>query len=163
MELHVFLAVLVAAALHATWNAMVKSGGDPLLSITHMAMAGFVLSGVGLLFVKVPEAAAWPWLIGSIILHTGYRFALINMYRVGDMGQVYPLARGAAPFLTAVLTLALIGEWLNLFGYLGIALLGVGVVLLSLKGDRLGGVDRKAASAALLTSVWISAYSFTDG
>lgn len=163
MEFHVFLAVLAAAAMHAGWNAMVKGGGDPLQSIAHMAIAGVVTSGIGLMFVPVPIAAAWPWLLVSVVLHTGYRYALINMYRLGDLGQVYPLARGAAPFLTAVISFAWIGEHLSPVAYFGIGALGCGVILLSLKGGRLGALDGKAASAALATSLWISGYSFADG
>lgn len=163
MDIAVFLAVLLAAALHAVWNAMVKGGGDPLLSITHMAMAGIVFAAAGLPFVPAPALAAWPWLLLSVILHTGYRLALVKMYSRGDMGQVYPIARGAAPFLTAIITFALIGEQLGLPGYTGIVLLGVGVALISLKGSRLGNLDTAAVSAALATSAWISAYSFADG
>jgi drug/metabolite transporter (DMT)-like permease len=149
--------------MHAGWNAVVKGGGDPLLSIAHMAIAGSVTAGLGLLFVPVPMAAAWPWLIASVVLHTGYRYALIKMYSLGDLGHVYPLARGAAPFLTALITLAWIGERLAAIGYLGIAALGIGVALLTLKGGRRGGLDANAAGAALITSLWISAYSFADG
>lgn len=163
MDLTVFLAVLLAAALHAVWNAMVKGGGDPLLSITHMAFAGCVFAGIGLAFVSVPTPAAWPWLLLSVFLHAGYRVALVKMYSRGDMGQVYPIARGAAPFMTALVTFFLIGEQLGRTGYAGILALGLGVALISLKGSRLGDLDRGAVLAALATSVWISGYSFADG
>jgi drug/metabolite transporter (DMT)-like permease len=163
LTLTIFLAVLAAAALHAVWNAMVKGGGDPLQSLTHMALAGLLFASFGLFFVAVPRAEAWPWLLLSVALHTGYRLALVQMYRLGDMGQVYPIARGSAPFLTALIAFAVIGESLGAFGYAGIALLGVGVALLSLKGGRQGGIDAKAAGAALFTSLWVSAYSFADG
>jgi hypothetical protein len=68
MELHVFLAVVLAAALHASWNAIVKGGGDPLLTMTHMAFAGLVLSAAVIPFVPAPTSAAWPWLILSVLL-----------------------------------------------------------------------------------------------
>ncbi len=142
---------------------MVKGGGDPLLSITHMAFSGFIFAGVGLAFVDAPSPDAWPWLLLSVFLHAGYRVALVKMYSRGDMGQVYPIARGAAPFMTAMVTLLLIGERLGPGGYAGIFALGLGVVLISLKGSRLGDLDRGAVTAALATSVWISAYSFADG
>lgn len=163
LDIWVFLAVLLAAALHAVWNAMVKGGGDPLLSITHMAMAGIVFAAIGLAFVPAPAMAAWPWLMLSVVLHTGYRLALVKMYGRGDLGQVYPIARGAAPFMTALVTFLLIGEQLGVAGYAGIIALGVGVALISLKGSRLGGLDTAAVTAALATSAWISAYSFADG
>lgn len=163
MDIAVFFAVLLAAALHAVWNAIVKGGGDPLLSITHMAIAGIIFASIGLFFVPLPATSALPWLFLSVVLHTGYRLALVKMYARGDMGQVYPIARGAAPFMTALVTYLLISEKLGPAGYAGIIALGIGVALISLKGSRLGDLDRAAVTAALATSAWISAYSFADG
>jgi drug/metabolite transporter (DMT)-like permease len=163
MDAFVFIAVLAAALLHASWNAWLKGGGDPFLSVSHTAMMAALVSGSLLPFVAFPIAAAWPWLIASAVLHTGYRFALIQMYRAGDLAQVYPIARGAAPLMTASVTALAIGEQLTVNGYAGIGLLTTGVFLLSLKGGRLGGLDRRAAGAALLTSLWITGYSFVDG
>lgn len=163
MELHIFFAVLLAAALHATWNAFVKGGKDPFLSLTHMSLAATVVMGIAVCFVSPPKAAAWPWICASILFHLGYRLALAAMYRIGDMGQVYSIARGTAPFLTALVTLLLAGERLGTFGYTGICLLGLGVTLISLKGSRLSGLDPKAVLAALTTSAWICGYTYADG
>jgi drug/metabolite transporter (DMT)-like permease len=163
MDLHVFLAVLAAAALHAGWNALIKGSGDPFLTTAHMSMCVLLAITPLLLMVSVPIAAAWPWLVASAILHAAYRFSLIATYRAGDLAQVYPMARGAAPLATAVVTLALIGEALGWTGYLGIACLASGVAMLSLRGDRLGNLDARAAGLALLTALLISAYTFVDG
>jgi drug/metabolite transporter (DMT)-like permease len=90
--------------------------------------------------------------------------ALIESYRAGDMGQVYPIARGSAPLMTAVVTTALVGERLGLAGWGGIILLVAGVMLLSLRGGRdLTRLDRKAVGFALFTAVTICAYSVVDG
>ena len=62
----------------------------------------------------MPEAAAWPWLIASVIIHLGYFAALIEAYRAGDLGQVYPIARGSAPLMTAAASLVFVGERLSL-------------------------------------------------
>lgn len=163
MELHVFLAVLTAAALHACWNAIVKGGGDPFISTAHMTIWAVGLSTSLLAFVPFPKPETWLWLVLSAVLHGGYRAALIGMYRHGDLGLVYPIARGAAPLMTAIVTLVLIDERLRPAGYLGIACLALGVLLLSLRGGRLGGIEPKAVGLALLTATFITGYSFVDG
>jgi drug/metabolite transporter (DMT)-like permease len=93
-----------------------------------------------------------------------YFAALIESYRAGDMGQVYPIARGSAPLLTAAGSALLIGERIGWAAWAGILLLAAGVVLLSLRGGRdLASLDRRAVGFALLTAVTICAYSLVDG
>jgi drug/metabolite transporter (DMT)-like permease len=99
-----------------------------------------------------------------VLIHLVYFAALIESYRAGDMGQVYPIARGSAPLMTAVATTAFIGERLGLLGWCGILLLAAGVLLLSLRGGRdLARLDRTAVGFALFTAVTICAYSVVDG
>jgi drug/metabolite transporter (DMT)-like permease len=112
----------------------------------------------------LPGAAAWPWLIASILIHIFYFAGLIESYRTGDLGQVYPIARGAAPLMTAIMTTMFVGENLGAAGWTGIVLLTAGVLLLSLRGGRgLATLDRKAVGFALFTAVSICAYSVVDG
>ena len=93
----VFLAVIAAAAMHASWNALVKVRTDRFASISITAL-GMALVAVPVLpFVDVPHAAVWPWIVASVIIHVGYRLFLIMAYNAGDLAQTYPLARGAAP------------------------------------------------------------------
>jgi drug/metabolite transporter (DMT)-like permease len=114
--------------------------------------------------VGLPAWAAWPWVLASVAIHLVYFTALIESYRAGDMGQVYPIARGSAPLMTATVTSALLGERLGLAGWLGIVLLAAGVLLLSLRGGRdLAKLDRRAVGFALFTAVTICAYSVVDG
>jgi drug/metabolite transporter (DMT)-like permease len=108
MELHVFLAVLGAAMMHAGWNAVVKGGTDPFTSVTQVSLFS---GGIALCFLplaEVPAAEVWPWLAASAAIHTLYRFMLIGAYRAGDMAQVYPIMRGAAPLMTMLATALLI-------------------------------------------------------
>jgi drug/metabolite transporter (DMT)-like permease len=99
-----------------------------------------------------------------VVIHLVYFAALIESYRAGDMGQVYPIARGAAPLMTAVATTGFVGERLGLPAWCGIILLALGVTLLSLRGGRdLARLDRKAVGFALFTAVTICAYSVVDG
>ncbi len=99
-----------------------------------------------------------------MLVHLGYFAALIESYRAGDMGQVYPIARGSAPLMTAAATTLFLGERLGLLGWCGIVLLVAGVMLLSLGGGReLARLDRKAVGFALCTALTICAYSVIDG
>ena len=128
MENFVFLAVLFAAACHAGWNALIKIGLDPLSTTTLIALGSAVVGLVCLPFAGMPAAAAWPWLIASAIIHLFYFAALIEGYRSGDLGQVYPIARGSAPLMTAAASAAFVGERLSLMGWSGIVVLAGGVL-----------------------------------
>jgi drug/metabolite transporter (DMT)-like permease len=164
LENIVFLAVLFAAACHAGWNALIKIGLDPLSTTTLISIASAVVALTLLPLVGLPAWAAWPWLIASAVIHLFYFAALIEAYRTGDLGLVYPIARGSAPLLTATVTTLFVGENLSLVGWTGVAALAAGVLLLSAHGGRdLVKIDRRAVGFALMTALTICAYSVADG
>jgi drug/metabolite transporter (DMT)-like permease len=164
METFVFAAVLFAAACHAAWNALIKVGLDPLSTTTLISIGSGLVALALLPFVGIAAAAAWPWLIASVVIHLFYFAALIESYRTGDLGQVYPIARGSAPLMTATVTTAFVGEKLSLAGWVGIVALVAGVFLLSARGGRdLARIDRRAIGFALFTALTICAYSVVDG
>ena len=158
-----FLAVLGAAMMHAGWNAVVKGGTDPFTSVTQVSLFS---GGIALCFlplVEVPAAVAWPWLTASAAIHTLYRFMLIGAYRAGDMAQVYPIMRGAAPLLTVLATALLIGERVSALGMAAVAALSLGVLLMSLRGGRVGGFEGRAVAMALLSAASTCGYTLADG
>ena len=164
MENLIFLAVLFAALCHAGWNALIKVGLDPLSTTTLISIASGVVALVLLPLVGLPAWAAWPWLVASVIIHLGYFAALIEAYLTGDLGQVYPIARGSAPLMTATATTLFVGEKLSGIGWGGIVALVAGVFLLSARGGReLVKVDRRAVGFALMTALTICIYSVVDG
>lgn len=164
MDPFVFAAVLVAAACHASWNAFLKLRLDPFRTVALIAVASAIVALPMLPIVGLPPAAAWPWLIASLILHLGYYIGLTEAYRTGDMGQVYPIARGTAPLFTAGMSTIFLGERLGLIGWSGIVVLVLGVLLISLHGGRdLARLDRRAVGFALFTAVTICGYSLVDG
>ncbi|MGA8693724.1 MAG: EamA family transporter [Xanthobacteraceae bacterium] len=164
MESFVFVAVLFAAACHAGWNALIKVGLDPLSTTTLIAIGASAVSLVCLPLAGMPARPAWSWLAASAIIHLLYFAALIESYRTGDLGQVYPIARGSAPLMTAMVSAAFVGEHLSLLGWSGIATLAAGVLLLSARGGHdIVQLDRRAVGYALLTALTICAYSVTDG
>jgi drug/metabolite transporter (DMT)-like permease len=164
MDAFVFAAVLFAAACHAGWNTSIKRGLDPLATTVAISLGAALVSLFALPVVGLPAREAWPWVLASIVVHLFYFGALIESYRTGDMGHVYPIARGAAPLMTATVTTWFVGERLGLVGWLGIVLLAAGVLLLSLRGGRdLAKLNRRAVGFALFTAVTVCAYSVVDG
>jgi drug/metabolite transporter (DMT)-like permease len=164
MDTLVFAAVLFAAACHAGWNASIKRGLDPLATTVAISLGAALVSLFASPAVGLPAPEAWPWVLASIAIHLAYFAALIESYRTGDMGQVYPIARGAAPLMTATVTTLFLDERLGLIGWLGIAVLAAGVLLLSLRGSRdLAKLNSRAVGFALFTAVTVCAYSVVDG
>ncbi len=159
-----FLAVLVAAMMHAAWNAFVRVGLDRFSSILLLSMTQSGLALVLLPFTPLPAPAAWPWIAAASVLHTGYKLFLIRAYQHGDLTQVYPLARGAAPPVVAVGGIVLFGEHLEPTGWAAVALIAGGVALMACRGGAgLGRLPPKALGYALATAGFVAAYTLADG
>src|SRR6266508_1090886 len=164
MDPFVFAAVLFAAACHASWNALLKIRLDPFAINALITVACGVIELATLPFVGIPVLASWPWIVGSVILHLCYYIGLTEAYRTGDMGQVYPISRGAAPLMTALTATTVLGEKISVLGWIGILALVSGVFLLSARGGRdLARIDRRAIGFAFFTAVTICGYSLVDG
>jgi drug/metabolite transporter (DMT)-like permease len=164
MDSFVFAAVLAAAAMHAGWNAVLKVRLEPFLAMTLITGCAGIVAIPLLVVFGWPRLEAWPWLIGSVVLHLAYYIALTEAYRRADMGQIYPIARGGAPLLTAGASLLVVGEPIALQAAIGIAVLAGGVALMSLRGARQHEpLDPAAIGFALATAVIICGYTLVDG
>ena len=164
MPLSVFLTVLLAAALHAGWNAVVKVRLDPFLAMTLITAACSVIAAPLLVVTSLPRSEAWPWIIASIVIHLGYYVFLAQAYRLADMSQVYPIARGAAPLMTGMTSLVFVRDPITLGGAIGIACLAGGVLLISVRGQRrLAAPAPTAILYALATAATICGYTIVDG
>src|SRR5262249_29702333 len=120
MDLFVFLAVLAAAAFHAGWNALLKLNLEPMVATSLVAAASGIVAVPFAVVVGLPSAAAWPYVLASVAIHIVYYVALAQAYRFGDLGQVYPIARGAAPLMTAILATLWLDEGLGSYGWAGV-------------------------------------------
>ena len=155
--------VLVAALLHATWNTLIKFSGERLLVIACMDSVAllFVIVAVG--FVSLPPLDIWPWIAASALFELLYRYLLIQAYRVGDLGLVYPLMRGLSPLVVLALTLIFAGEVLSTQQIVGILLIPFGMLCLLWQG---GGGERLPWSmlpVVALIGLCIGCYTFLDG
>lgn len=166
MTLSVALAVLLAALLHASWNAMIKGGSDVLLDTAAIVVGAGVLALPLLFVVDAPAPASWPYIGASVAAHVAYYYLMINAYRTGDLSLVYPLMRGVAPLFTGVLAIAWLGEWPTAIGWGGMLLISLGVVVLALRPARLGAAlhgHGRAVGFALTNAVVIAGYTLIDG
>lgn len=163
MSVGVFFAILGAALLHAAWNALVKGSSDRL-SVMALFNAGTLLISLVLLpFVDIPPAAVWPHILASTVIHTGYFLFLILSYRYGDLSHVYPLSRGTAPLIVALLAFVFIGETLSGQGLLAVFLICAGIMSMVLVKGAEGVRRPKAVAAALATAAFIACYTLVDG
>jgi drug/metabolite transporter (DMT)-like permease len=163
MSIEITLAVLLAALLNAGWNALIKVSGDRIAVMAVVTLLGSALSCLALPLVEMPDPASWPLLALAILLHTAYHFILPVAYNYGDLGQVYPIARGSAPLLVTLGAAVFAGEVLDSMPLLGVICLAVGVMALSF--DQQTGITRnpRAVLFALGTGVCIASYTLIDG
>ncbi len=162
MSLTISFAVLFAALLHASWNAMIKGGGDVLLD-TSVIVTGAGLVALPFLFVvPIPAAASWPYIAASVAIHIAYYYLMINAYRSGDLSLVYPLMRGVAPLLTGVLGIVTLREMPGAMNWVGMLLISAGVVALALRSVHHSPSGR-AVSFALMNALVIAIYTIVDG
>jgi phosphonate utilization associated putative membrane protein len=161
----VVAAVLFGALLHASWNALIKSGRDLQLDTALIHVLGCGVGAVLVAVVGLPPVAALPWLAASVAIHVGYYITLVGAYRHGELGFAYPIMRGSAPLLVALLSGHLIGEHLPLAAWLGVAGISAGVLAIGLtRSSRLAGNSRRHALAyALANAAIIASYTIVDG
>lgn len=167
MSAIVFAAVLCGAALHASWNAIVKGGSDKLLSTVLVAASSAMIALVVLPFLPAPDRASWPFLAVSAALQTLYFALVAAAYRATDMSRAYPLMRGLAPTLVAIFGAAFLGQHLPPAGWVGVALVSAGVFAMAfaLTGGVTGTVsgNRRGTVFALANAVVIASYTLVDG
>ena len=116
---------LAAAALHASWNAIVKRGPDKFLG-TVLVTGSAALLSAACPFPAFPAAHSWPWLAASVLLQVTYYGLVARCYQQVDMSLAYPLMRGSAPILVA-LAGTLLGEPLPAAAWLGVVLVSTGI------------------------------------
>lgn len=156
----IFGLVLAAALVHASWNALLRSGADRRWSMLVMSGAQALVCTAALPFLGGMTGAGWLCAAASALLHIGYNACLVRAYRTGDLGQTYPIARGSSPLLVTLGAAVAAGERLSLPALAGVGFVSCGILALALRGRRLA-VD--SVPAALATGCFIGAYSVADG
>lgn len=163
MTIGVFLIVMLAALIHAAWNAAAKRSGDKLRFMIGLVLGHAPFALAALLVVPLPACDCWPYVVGGALLHLGYQLFLQQSYRHGDLTHVYPLARGTAPLITAALSILWLGERLSMAAWAGTLIIAVGLTSLVCVRRADGLWDRRSAATALLTGCFTAGYSIVDG
>lgn len=164
MSPDVFAIILVAAFLHASWNAFAKaSKGDPLVQANLIAIGSAISAVPALLVSGLPDAASSIHVLASALIHVAY-FVLIGLaYRYADYSAIYPLVRGSAPLFTTLLALLLLGETLAPSTWAGIGVLCGGILGLGIDAVRRGGLNGRSLMIAGLTAAIVVSYTLVDG
>lgn len=159
----VFIAVIGAALLHAAWNALIKGGADKRVAMGAVVIGHFPLALVALWYAPLPTPTSLPYLGAGILLHFAYQLFLLQSYRMGDLTQIYPIARGSAPLIVALVSVVFLGVDLTPVELAGVTVIGAGVLSLALVRRADGLRNGHAAMMALATGCFIASYSLVDG
>lgn len=152
--------VLLAAVLHASWNALLHGNRDRFLSMAWMSIAIAVTSTFVVVSHPLPAAASWPYIVASGLVHIVYNISLVRSYRRNDLALAYPIARGSSPLLVALGAAVFAHEAIGPVSALGIALTSAGIIAIALQRQR---VSRAGVLAALATGATIALYTVIDG
>jgi drug/metabolite transporter (DMT)-like permease len=156
-------AVLISALLHASWNAIVKSGTDKFLDMAMVAAVAALVSACMLPFLPMPSPESWPYLAASAGIHVAYFALVAAAYRTGELSYVYPIMRGTAPLLIAIAAALLLAEWPGPGGWSGILMISAGILLLAVNQWRRGGFELSQTLFALGNAAVICFYTLVDG
>jgi drug/metabolite transporter (DMT)-like permease len=166
LTLGVTFAVLGAALLHASWNALIKAGRDPLLDTALVALAGTVIALPLTLLVEAPAPASRPYIFATVVVHVGYYTAIAAAYRLGDLSHSYPIMRGVAPLIVALASGFWFGERLAAGTWAGVVLICGGVLSLAFVGGSKSKATGKNPAAAtfwaLGSAAIIAVYTLID-
>ena len=162
MSLKVFLAIILAAFLHAIWNAMVKKEDDKYTALTAIVLGHVPIALFILLLFPMPTIESIPYIFVSAIFLTCYELCLMSAYRLEDYTKVYPIARGIAPIFVVIFSLFLFNSNILKFELMGIFTISLGIVILVFQNVK-NLKNYSGLFYAIGTGFFISCYTITDG
>ncbi len=159
--------LLLSAALHASWNLLLKQANDRQAAAWWAMLIGAALFLPALAFFPPLPLAIWPYVLASAVAEAAYYFLLATAYDTTDFSQAYPIARGTAPGLLAVWAWWFLGEPPGLYGWVGMAILVLGLLITGGVFQRRADTPTPAAhwrgiGYALAVAVCTSTYSIID-
>lgn len=163
MTLLVTALLLLAALIHASWNAFIKGARDPVAMATLIYGTEAAIMLPVLFFVGPLPQSVWLLTAVHVALHVVYKIALIAMFQHGDLSQVYPVARGVAPLLVTALAIPAAGEIPGAMALLGIGLICAGLLSFALERSAIGRARAKPLLLAATAGMALSAYTVVDG
>lgn len=163
MSLGITALVLLAALMHATWNALIKTSGDTSLNSALLVTAAAVIALPVLPFLPVPDARCWPYLLASGFVHQFY-FAMVGAaYRHGDLSYTYPLMRGVPPLVVACAGSLILHDATTPWLWTGVVTISVGVLWIGGFQRLLRHAQLRPTVIALGNAALIAGYTLIDG
>ena len=157
------IAVLFGALLHAIWNALVRGSPDRTHSTVMVAGGAGAIAACWLPSAPLPASQSWPYLAASVVIHVFYFALVAYSYRKGELSFAYPIMRGMAPALSAIVAALLLSEWPSRWGWVGVLLVCSGVVLLAADSLRARTFHTSSALFAVTNAGVIVVYTLVDG
>ncbi len=161
MDSFVFFLVLFATVMHAAWNGMVKNHPDKVVAVSSIVFGHVPLSIIAIILLPVPSLDCIPYIIASAIVHQGYQWYLLSAYQIGDLTKVYPIARGFGPLVATIISILILGLFLDTLIIFSILLICVGIIILGLFDKE--NKNFKVLQLSLFTGFFIGIYSLIDG
>ena len=163
VENHVFMAVLLAAFLHAGWNSVVKVELDRVSALLLLSLVQAAIAIPLLPFAAQPTSESWIWILASAALHVGYKVFLMQAYSHADLSQAYPLARGSAPLIVTVWSVVFLGVTFTPSSVAAILAISLGILLMATKSSSSGRMGGSSIFWALGTAGFTASYTLVDG
>lgn len=164
--------VLLSALCHVTWNLLLKRSGNQEVFAWALLVAGSVMLaplGAVLVWFHPIGMPGWWFVAATMALHVLYFFLLGRAYSRGDLSLVYPVARGIGPMFVPVMAVLILGETVALPAAVGIALIIVGIFIVSWWGRFSEIIARPSLlfrgagmGYAILTGLIITVYTLVD-
>jgi drug/metabolite transporter (DMT)-like permease len=150
--------VLGSAAVHALWNALLADADDTYGTTAVMLVAGVVLFAPVAALTWDVDGEAIPYVLGSGALELVYFGLLATAYARADLTFVYPVARGSAPVIVLVVSVAALGAAVSGLQAGGVLVVAAGVLVV--RGLARGrGAD---LALALAVGACIAGYTLLD-
>ena len=162
MDTNVFLIILLATVMHAVWNGMVKKHPDKVVAVSGIVFGHVPASIIAIILLPAPSADCIPYIIASALIHQGYSWYLLSSYKIGDLTQVYPIARGFGPLVATIISILILGLVLDNLIILSICLICLGIMILGIFNQP-SKKNSKIIQYSLFTGFFIGLYSLVDG
>ena len=162
MDTNVFLIILLATIMHAVWNGMVKKHPDKVVAVSGIVFGHVPASIIAIILLPAPSTDCIPYIIASSLIHQGYNWYLLSSYKIGDLTQVYPIARGFGPLVATIISILILGLVLDNLIILSICLICLGIMILGIFNQP-SKKNSKIIQYSLFTGFFIGLYSLVDG
>lgn len=160
MELHVSIAVLLAALFHASWNSLIKGGKDTLLDSMLISSIWIIICILAIPFLPLPDVSSWPYIAISVIIHVSYFFLLATCYHTGELSRVYPIIRGLPPLIVSIVGFLILKENMSHAGWIGVATISAGILTLEINNKT---PSYHVLLLSVITAILIATYTIIDG